>query len=531
MARCPQTLLSFLLLPLLAVALPACAQDTAPDAAQVAPTPIVSSPVSGIVFSDAPRILPVDSRFAQAIETIGFDLGLSCGQVESYGWALGATEQDRVNGIFTNAAQELSSLGYAVQPQSPPSATTDLTVYTATRPDRTVLFTWSAGSNGLLLLLCDAQSGVVSQGFGPAPGTVHRPAPAMSLPGMPAPINPQDLVGDWQGTYSCMSQGPAGATLTISRVRPDQTGTAISGSFSFYPLDDKTPDAPHGSYRVSGRLDPESGRAILDPGVWTDRPPGFTSAPLIAEFTPAEQRVSATFQGTVGCTSVEATYKPGSATAAAAKAVAEPMISTDTPRRARPAPRKMKKPVAAVTKPMPPATDDAAPVVVATPEPASVDAPATAAEPVAAAPTADETPAPVAAPDVTVPDVAPVTPVKGEAPAKADTAAPKVDAPVIKTDMTPAKTEATPAKVEAPMTPPTPQPAPQPAVPVLPAQAAATAAVATDKVDVKKPLTVEPLPTDAKKVATPTPVTTTPLAPQDVPPPPPPSAAPATPAQ
>ncbi len=153
----------------LALATPALAREAK---APATPQPTVSSPVSGITFQDAPRALPVDSHFSQAIQTIAVDVGLSCEQVESYGWSVAPGDQERVNRIFTQTAQELARLGYSVAPQSPGSAAADITVYTATRPDKTVLFTWSAGPSGLLLLTCDARlTGMVDtskRGFDPS---------------------------------------------------------------------------------------------------------------------------------------------------------------------------------------------------------------------------------------------------------------------------------------------------------------------------------------------------------------------------
>lgn len=335
---------------------------------------IVSSPVSGVVFEDAPRILPIDSRFSQAIQTIAFDVGLTCEQVESYGWTIGANEQDRVNTIFTQTAQELARLGYSVIPQSPGSASADITVFTATRPDKNVLFTWSAGNSGLLLLMCDARSfnngEVTKRGFGPGAAAATSAARANAQEAA-ATHEPAELVGEWSGTYSCLGQGPTGGTLTISRVTRDRDGFAVSGTFGFYPLKDKNPEVPRGLYRVRGRYDPVHQRAILEPGAWLQHPADYYNAVMVTEFNLDQKRTSGVFQGTTGCTSFEAAYKDGSADRAAAKALPDEEDTKAVKKVVKPKAKPKAKPVAetapAVTTPAADATvSDIAPAVAPT---------------------------------------------------------------------------------------------------------------------------------------------------------------------
>lgn len=417
------TMRNALLLPSCLIALLA-VTGTAAAQSITSAAPIISSPISGVVFHDAPKILPVDSRFSQAVQTIGFDIGLTCGQVESYGWNVAIGDQDRVNAIFTDTARELARLGYMVTPQSPGSAAADITVYTASRSDKNVLFTWSAGNAGLLLLMCDGQQNGqgsdtgLTPGFGPA----KKPADAAEgihnfglKPAIAQPLmRPQNMVGEWIGTYSCVDQGASGGTLSISRVRKERNGYTLNGVFSFYPLAGKNPDLPRGSYRVTGRFDEETQRAILEPGAWLQRPKDFYNAVMITQFNLEQGRSSSIFQGTTGCTSFEAAYKTGSADRAAKKAWDE-------------TPKKKKKPVVK-KKPAPQPTE----------QPAELKP----AEPIAAP--AETTPVETTPTAVTAP-VEPTTeaaPVATPAPVEATPAAP---APVA----TPAVTETTPAQAVA----------------------------------------------------------------------------------
>ncbi len=429
-------------------AVPSYAQATAeaePTSLAPVANPTVSSPVTGITFADAPRMLPVDTRFSQAIQTVGFDVGLTCQQIEAYGWKIGANEQTRVNNIFGDTAEQLANLGYSVLPQNPGSAAADITVYTASKPGQDVLFTWSAGKAGLLLLLCDARGAGDKKGFGPAPGTVNYNNRADAGETLAATGNPNDIIGEWPGTYSCLGQGPAGGTLTISRVKADKSGYAVSGMFSFYPLSDKNPNMVRGSYRLAGRYDVRTHRALLEPGLWIQRPNGFSNAPLIAEFdTAGAARVSALFQGTTGCTSFEGNLRADSAERAASKAYDEAapvIVATKAPVKKKKTVKKAAMKVApAMTAPATDATAATTTTVtttVTTPAVATTDvpgstattSPAAAATPTTApvvttvtttseAPAAPTTPAAdtISPPSMAAPAVAPTAPAASEPP-------------------------------------------------------------------------------------------------------------------
>lgn len=116
--------------------------------------------LAGITFDDPPMRLPVTPNLQQALNQIAGDIGKHCTTQEAYGWRLQQTEQQRVNGIFSDAAAKLGAAGYNLAPQTPPSATRDITIFLAQRPAQDLLFLWSAGELGLVLLVCDAPNGV-----------------------------------------------------------------------------------------------------------------------------------------------------------------------------------------------------------------------------------------------------------------------------------------------------------------------------------------------------------------------------------
>lgn len=117
--------------------------------------------LAGISFDDPPMRLPVTPNLHRAMNQIAGDLGKHCSVQEAYGWRVQQTEQERVNGIFSSAATKLSEAGYNLTPQTPPSATRDITIFLAQRPAQDLLFLWSAGELGLVLLVCDAPNGVL----------------------------------------------------------------------------------------------------------------------------------------------------------------------------------------------------------------------------------------------------------------------------------------------------------------------------------------------------------------------------------
>lgn len=117
--------------------------------------------LAGISFDDPPLALPVTPNLQQALNQIAGDIGRHCTTSAAYGWRLAQTEQQRVNTIFSNTAAHLNAAGFNLAPQTPPSATRDITIFLAQHSNRELLFMWSAGELGLVLLVCDAQSGIM----------------------------------------------------------------------------------------------------------------------------------------------------------------------------------------------------------------------------------------------------------------------------------------------------------------------------------------------------------------------------------
>lgn len=412
-------------------------------------TTVSTSSISGVKLAEPAITLPIDTRFSQSIQTVAFDLGLTCGQIEALGWSMGPTDQGRVDTLFTNTAVELNRLGYTVTPQDPAVAAEDITVYTATKPDDTrahKLFVWSAGDAGLLLLTCDAK------------GQLHNTAADVggmkddgaatgfgSYQSAPASIDPKKLIGVWEGTYTCRSQGQTGGRLTISRVKASgaEDEHAIEGVLDFFPTP-KNPNVDTGSYKVSGTFNSVTQQSYLEPGKWLKQPKDYIAKPIIAYFNVPRGEVSAIFQDTTGCTSFEAHLKAGSAAEAAAH---------DAPVKKKP--KKKKKPAPKPVEPAPdapvvePSADeilpqqpivDTAPAAAATPEAKPETTPETTGDmaltpPVTeAAPQAVEpTDAPAATPPATVTPPAPVT-AAPTAPASAPVPeAPKAPTPPAKT--------------------------------------------------------------------------------------------------
>jgi len=283
------------------------------------------SPIAGISFDDRPLMLPVQRNFQMAMLTASSELGRSCGRMEAYGWRLSGEEQDRVNQIFNNTVDRMRAQGYSVEAKAPTSISRDVTLFTADRADRHLIFLWSAGEIGLVMVLCETSAPLSPIAHSSSPES-DRALPA-NLPANRMPMGktsrtanrtqedkPVQLsvagkplhssfspVGDWTGTYTC-TQGTTGATLHVTHIKGDQ----FDGKFSFYPTA-KNPYVPKGSYAVFGEYDSDSQRILVNPGKWIDRPKDFYNTIMIGSFDPVSGTFSGYFQGITGCTSFEAT--------------------------------------------------------------------------------------------------------------------------------------------------------------------------------------------------------------------------------
>jgi hypothetical protein len=296
------------------------------------------SPIAGITFDDRPLLLPVQRNFQMAMLTASSELGRSCGKIEAYGWRLGTNEQKRVNQIFNNTVDRMRAQGFAVESKSPTSVSKDVTLFTADREDKHLIFLWSAGEIGLVMVLCETsapltdtlvrtgRSEPVANGLSGASGTLQLPR-VQAYPGTAIPVKSRlaadqptlltrtgkrvvanfTPAGDWVGTYTCL-QGTTGATLHIDPAK----GEHFEGVFRFYPTP-RNPNVPTGKYTVFGEYDADSQRILINPGKWLQRPNNYYNTIMIGSFDPVAKTFSGFFQGVNGCTSFEAKYSPNSA--------------------------------------------------------------------------------------------------------------------------------------------------------------------------------------------------------------------------
>lgn len=345
------------------------------------------SPIAGISFDDRPLLLPVQRNFQMAMLTVSSELGRTCGRMEAYGWRTEAAEQDRVNQIFNNTVDRMRAQGYAVESKSSNAVSRDVTLFSADRSDRHLIFLWSAGEIGLVMVLCETSAPLSpiplntareTEASQPATFPSHLPMaetvrtskqPAATVSSATRPMHASfSPVGTWVGTYTC-AQGTTGATFQIDHVKGDQ----FEGSFSFYPTT-KNPYVPKGKYLVFGEYDADSQRILINPGKWVNRPKDFYSTIMIGSFDPVAKSFSGYFQGITGCTSFEANADHlASGESAKAKAVENRVEKKAKAPVKKPAPKTPKKPVAqskpVVEKSAAPVASKATPAV--SPEPAA----------------------------------------------------------------------------------------------------------------------------------------------------------------
>ena len=288
------------------------------DPVQAADLPLAArSPLVGFAFDDKPLTLPTQRNFQMAMLTASSELGRSCGVIEAYGWRMNDAEQKRVNQIFSSTVDRLRDLGYAVEPQMPPSLSQDVTLFAADRADRHFLFMWSAGEIGLVMTLCESSPPAVPRHALSTWSSIQsfpQDVVTSRLDSMPAANGRRKTagkafspVGAWVGEYTC-AQGHTGATLQITQVQSDH----FDGTFHFYKTA-KSPYVPEGVYKVYGQYDAASQRILINPGPWIERPTDFYTTVMVGSFDPSRQTFSAFFQGVSGCTSFEAHYRAGSA--------------------------------------------------------------------------------------------------------------------------------------------------------------------------------------------------------------------------
>jgi hypothetical protein len=278
---------------------------------QAADLPMATaSPLAGIGFDDRPLFLPVQRNFQMAMLTAGTEIGRSCGKMEAYGWRMSQSEQGRVNQIFNSSVDRLRGMGYVIEMQTPNSVSKDVTMFTADRSNKHLLFMWSAGEIGLVMTLCETGAPPMTKtatgvSVWPSVQTFPQDVVQSKLDNnvRPASIGkPEEFspLGEWTGSYVC-SQGYTGATLTISKIK----GSDFQGDFHFFPTS-KNKSVPEGRYAVYGQYDADSRRILINPGSWIQHPADFYNTIMVGSFDPLDQSFSAYFQGITGCTSFEA---------------------------------------------------------------------------------------------------------------------------------------------------------------------------------------------------------------------------------
>ncbi len=225
--------------------------------------------LAGISFDDPPLRLPVTPALQQAMNQIAGDLGKHCGTQEAYGWRVQQTEQQRVNDIFSSAATKLGTAGYNLAPQTPPSATRDITIFLAQRPAEDLLFLWSAGELGLVLLVCDAQNGVTaSESLGAAPDAVEpvvvtkKPSATTKKPVKPKPVTKSKAAKP--STKPAISRfspvGDAPAAIAVDDLPPVVRETTTAAPIPPAPAKETIPPSPQVTPEVKAMLEslPES---------------------------------------------------------------------------------------------------------------------------------------------------------------------------------------------------------------------------------------------------------------------------------
>ncbi len=284
------------------------------------------SPIAGISFDDRPLMLPVQRNFQMAMLTASSEMGRSCGRMEAYGWRLGEEEQARVNQIFDNTVDRMRAQGFNVEAKTATTVSRDVTLFAADRADKHLIFMWSAGEIGLVMVLCETSAplspiatNLVKERQEDQPASLppmRATAKAVaSSKAERAPVNVSQTgkplyenfspLGDWTGDYTC-SQGTTGATLHIASLKGDQ----FEGEFQFYPTA-KNPYVSRGKYKVFGEYDRDSQRILVNPSAWIERPKDFYNTIMIGSFDPVNKTFSGFFQGITGCTSFEARGERG----------------------------------------------------------------------------------------------------------------------------------------------------------------------------------------------------------------------------
>jgi len=147
---------------------------------------------------------------------------------------------------------------------------------------------------------------------------VKRVAALLLLLATPA-VAQEELRGTWRGGYVC-GQGHTALALTIE---PRKDGT-LSALFHFEAASDN-PDVPTGCFEMEGRLEPASGRLVLERRRWLLRPPDYVMVDLDGTVAPGRDRIEGRVIGP-WCTGFAVARVPGRSDAEACRTGA-PLLS------------------------------------------------------------------------------------------------------------------------------------------------------------------------------------------------------------
>lgn len=100
----------------------------------------------------------------------------------------------------------------------------------------------------------------------------------------PAAGETSPIAGTWKGAYVC-GQGKTGATVTVK----GEAGGRLTGEFSFYPPPGV--NNPSGRYGLVIQHDTTTGKIVLRPTRWIERPRGYRTIPLVGVLSPDRNRI------------------------------------------------------------------------------------------------------------------------------------------------------------------------------------------------------------------------------------------------
>lgn len=119
------------------------------------------SPLAKVFFPEPGLLLDDDGTYSGAIQSVGRELGLNCGAVESFGWDFKdqprEQQQQHAETIYTGTMDALKRAGYALSEKKVRAIPDPETlVYTANGKENRLVLVWSPVTDATILLVCDA---------------------------------------------------------------------------------------------------------------------------------------------------------------------------------------------------------------------------------------------------------------------------------------------------------------------------------------------------------------------------------------